>query len=111
MSHPVLGGRCARILKEHGEWRAERAAQQLSLRCSPGVAPLATAQWLEGFLQGGGTLLRRTVSTFSAPERRGLGERAGHGGCRGRHRSAAGAARAVYPAHAARNPATGGSHP
>jgi hypothetical protein len=109
MSHPVLSGRCARILTEHGEWRAERAAQQLSLRCSPGVAPLATAQWLEGFLQGGGTLLahsdslwnivngwllalpvdtltellpllRRTVSTFTAPERRELGERAAHGG-------------------------------
>lgn len=109
LSHPVLGGRCARILTEHGEWSGERAAQQLALHCSPGVAPLATAQWLEGFLQGGGTLLahsdvlwnivngwllvlpidiftellpllRRTVSTFSAPERRELGERAAHGG-------------------------------
>jgi hypothetical protein len=72
------------------------------------VAPLAAAQWLKGFLQGGGTLLahsdtlwnivngwllslrpdtftellpllRRTVSTFTAPERRELGERAAHG--------------------------------
>jgi len=108
LSHPMLSGRCARILTEHGEWNAERAAQQLSLHCSPGVAPLAAAQWLEGFLQGGGTLLahsdtlwnivngwllslrpntftellpllRRTVSTFTAPERRELGERAAHG--------------------------------
>jgi hypothetical protein len=109
VSHPVLSGRCARILTEHGHWSAERAAQQLALHCSPGVPPLAAAQWLEGFLQGGGTLLahsdtlwnivngwllalppdtftellpllRRTVSTFTAPERRELGERAAHGG-------------------------------
>jgi hypothetical protein len=109
LSHPVLSGRCARILTEHGEWSADRAAQQLALRCSPGVPPLAAAQWLEGFLQGGGTLLahsdslwsivngwllalpadtftellpllRRTVSTFTGPERRELGERAAHGG-------------------------------
>jgi hypothetical protein len=108
LSHPVLSGRCARILTEHAEWSAERAAQQLALHCSPSVPPLAAAQWLEGFLQGGGTLLahsdslwnivngwllalpadtftellpllRRTVSTFTAPERRELGERAAHG--------------------------------
>jgi len=106
----MLSGRCARILTEHGEWRAERAAQQLSLHCSSGVAPLAAAQWLEGFLQGGGTLLahsdtlwnivngwllslgpdtftellpllRRTVSTVTAPKRRELGEPVAHGGC------------------------------
>lgn len=125
LSHPMLSGRCARILTEHGEWNAERAAQQLSLHCSPGVAPLAAAQWLEGFLQGSGTLLahsdalwnivngwlpslppgtftellpllRRMVSTFTAPERRELGERAAHGG---------GAASGVTPAEAAVDPA------
>jgi hypothetical protein len=109
VSHPMLSGRSARILTEHGEWSAERAAQQLALHCSYGVPPLAAAQWLEGFLQGSGALLahsdtlwnivngwllalpadsftellpllRRTVSTFSAPERRELGERAAHTG-------------------------------
>lgn len=125
LSHPMLSGRCARILTEHGEWNAERAAQQLSLHCSPGVAPLAAAQWLEGFLQGSGTLLahsdalwnivngwlpslppgtftellpllRRMVSTFTAPERRELGERAAHGN---------GAASGVTPAETAVDPA------
>jgi hypothetical protein len=105
LSHPILSGRCARILTEQGEWSTERAAQHLALHCSPAVAPLAAAHWLEGFLQGGGALLahsdnlwnivngwllaqpaetfiellpllRRTVATFSAPERRELGERA-----------------------------------
>ena len=109
VAHPMLSGRCARILTEHGEWSAERAAQQLALHCSYGVPPLAAAQWLEGFLQGSGALLahsdtlwdivngwllalppdtftellpllRRTVATFSAPERRELGERAAHAG-------------------------------
>jgi hypothetical protein len=109
LSHPMLSGRCARILTEHGEWSAERAAGQLALHCSPGVPPPVAAQWLEGFLQGSGALLahsdalwnivngwllglppdtftellpllRRTVATFSAPERRELGERAAHTG-------------------------------
>jgi hypothetical protein len=109
LSHPILSGRCARILTEQGEWGTERAAQQLALHCSPAVAPLVAAHWLEGFLQGGGALLahsdnlwnilngwllaqpaetftellpllRRTVATFSAPERRELGERAQAGG-------------------------------
>jgi hypothetical protein len=73
------------------------------------VPPPVAAQWLEGFLQGSGALLahsdalwnivngwllglppdtftellpllRRTVATFSAPERRELGERAAHTG-------------------------------
>jgi hypothetical protein len=130
VSHPVLSGRCARILTEHGQWSAERAAQQLALHCSPGVPPLAAAQWLEGFLQGGGTLLahsdtlwnivngwllalppdtftellpllRRTVSTFTAPERRELGERAAHGGGAASGTAPAAAA-AVDPARAQR---------
>lgn len=109
LAHPLLAGRCARILTEHGAWSAERAAQQLALHCSPAVPPLRAAHWLEGFLQGSGALLahsdalwnivngwlleqppetfaellpllRRTVATFSAPERRELGARAAHPG-------------------------------
>ena len=107
LSHPLLAGRCGRILTEQGRWDSERAARQLALRCSPTVPPLVTAHWLEGFLQGSGALLahsdplwhivngwllaqpddvftellpllRRTVATFSPPERRALGERAAH---------------------------------
>jgi len=109
LSHPLLAGRCGRILTEQGRWDSERAARQLALRCSPTVPPLVTAHWLEGFLQGSGALLahsdplwnivnswllaqpddvftellpllRRTVATFSPPERRALGERAAHTG-------------------------------
>jgi hypothetical protein len=109
LSHPLLAGRCGRILTEQGRWDAERAARQLALRCSPTNLPLVTAHWLEGFLQGSGALLahsdvlwtivngwllaqaehvftellpllRRTVATFSAPERRELGERAAQAG-------------------------------
>jgi hypothetical protein len=109
LSHPLLAGRASRILTEQGRWDGERAARQLALRCSPSIPPLVTAQWLEGFLQGSGALLahsdalwsivngwllaqpdhvftellpllRRTVATFSAPERRALGERAARAG-------------------------------
>ncbi|GAB3473335.1 DUF5682 family protein [Massilia terrae] len=109
LSHPLVSGRCCRILFEQDRWDIEQASRQLSLRCSPAVAPLLTAHWLEGFLQGSGALLvhsdrlwelinawlvslpgdvflellpllRRTFSTFSAPERRQLAERASAGG-------------------------------
>lgn len=105
LTHPLVGGRCTRILSEQGRWDSEQTARQLSLRCSHAVAPLASANWLEGLLQGSGALLvhddrlwnlinawliaqasdtfiellpllRRTFGTFSAPERRQLGERA-----------------------------------
>lgn len=128
LSHPLLAGRASRILTEQGRWDAERAACQLALRCSPAVPPLVTAHWLEGFLQGSGALLahsdalwlivngwllaqpehvftellpllRRTVATFSAPERRELGERAAQAG--GTAASAA-PAQAVDPARARR---------
>jgi hypothetical protein len=128
LSHPLLAGRASRILTEQGRWDAERAARQLALRCSPAVPPLVTAHWLEGFLQGSGALLahsdalwhivngwllaqpehvftellpllRRTVATFSAPERRELGERAAQAG--GTTANAA-PAQAVDPARARR---------
>jgi hypothetical protein len=115
-THPLLKGRCVRILTEQHHWPQEEAARQLGLFCSRTVAPLAAAQWLEGFLQGSGALLvhsddlwqvingwmlaqpqdtftellpllRRTFGSFSAPERRQLGERAQHAG--GIHRAPA----------------------
>ena len=109
MSHPLIGGRCTRILYEQGRWDEERTAQTLALRCAHAVEPLAAAQWIEGFLRGSGALLlhkdslwqlidrwlaqlapdvfiellpllRRTFGGFAAAERRQLGERAAHGG-------------------------------
>jgi len=107
-AHPLIRGRCVRILTEQQHWPREEASRQLGLLCSRTVAPLAAAQWLEGFLQGSGALLvhsdelwqvidgwlqaqpaetfiellpllRRTFGSFSAPERRQLGERTRHG--------------------------------
>ena len=106
--HPLLAGRCTRILAEQGRWSTPDVARQLSLRSSRAVPPLLTAQWLEGFLEGGGSLmahsdelwglvngwlmsqaedgftellplLRRTFASFSPPERRQLAERAAAG--------------------------------
>lgn len=130
LSHPLLAGRCGRILTEQGRWDSERAARQLALRCSPTVAPLVTAHWLEGFLQGSGALLahsdplwnivngwllaqpddvftellpllRRTVATFSAPERRELAQRAAQAGGTHTHTHTA-PATAIDPARARR---------
>lgn len=107
--HALIAGRAVRILTEHAHWTIEQAAQALSLACSNPVNPLATADWLEGFLQGSGMLLvlndtlwqilngwmatlpdtafhellpllRRTFATFAAPERQQLGQRAAGGG-------------------------------
>ena len=118
-SHPLIAGRCARILAEQQHWPGAEAARQLSLRSSRAVPPLVTAQWLEGFLDGGGTLLahsdelwalvndwlmaqpadgfiellpllRRTFGTFTGPERRQLAERAVSGGPRDRSVAVAG---------------------
>ncbi|NHZ88971.1 hypothetical protein F2P45_08075 [Massilia sp. CCM 8733] len=108
-SHPLISGRCARILSEQGHWDQERTARALAQRCSHASAPLASGNWLEGFLQGSAALLlhndslwtlvnswinsldadsfvellpllRRTFGAFEAPERRQLSERAGSAG-------------------------------
>ena len=103
--HPLIAGRAVRILAEQGDWPIERTAQAFSLACSNPINPTVTAEWLEGFLRGSGLLLamndtlwrilndwiasvpetafmellpllRRTFSTFEAPERRQLAQRA-----------------------------------
>jgi hypothetical protein len=87
----------------------------MRLALSPGAEPMAGAGWVEGFIRGSGTvllhddalfaaidgwvadmpadafgtvlpLLRRTVSTFPAPERRAIGERVKAGPVRERSR-------------------------
>ena len=106
--HALVAGRAVRLLIEHEAWSVEQTAQALSLACSNPVNPLATAEWLEGFLQGSGLLLvmndalwhilnqwvgslndtvftellpllRRTFSTFAGGERRQLAQRVGTG--------------------------------
>jgi hypothetical protein len=107
-AHPLIAGRAVRILFEQDYWNVEQSALALSLACSNPINPIATAEWLEGFLRGSGLLLvvndalwqilngwvatlpeqaftellpllRRTFATFEAPERRQLGERAANG--------------------------------
>ncbi|MFB9245370.1 hypothetical protein IV454_18110 [Massilia antarctica] len=129
LSHPLISGRCARILSEQGYWDQERTARALALRCSHASAPLASGNWLEGFLQGSAALLlhndslwslvnnwinrldpdsfvellpllRRTFGAFEAPERRQLSERAGSAGGAGGTLAVAAAAGSVDEARA-----------
>ncbi|MEM7344604.1 MAG: DUF5682 family protein [Chloroflexota bacterium] len=103
--HPLLGGRCSRLLLDQGQWSIEKAERALRYACSTAYEPGATAFWLEGFLQGSGLLLlhndtlwgvidrwlatlpaetflqllpflRRAFATFTPPERRQMGEQA-----------------------------------
>ena len=107
--HGTLAGRCARLLFEDGGFSPEETATRLSRELSRANAPAQAAAWLEGFLGGSGLvllhqpalwamldgwlasldpehftetlpLLRRTFSTFAAPERRQMGEMARRGG-------------------------------
>ena len=103
--HGRIGGQCTRLLLDAGVFTADEAGRHMSLALSAAVDPEQAAAWVEGFLAGSGLLLihdrtlwqildewvsglgdehftnlvpllRRTFSTFSAPERRQLGERA-----------------------------------
>jgi hypothetical protein len=108
-AHPLIAGRACRILLDQGVWPAEEAAQRLALMCSnphaANGAALGAAHWIEGFLQGSGSLLvhqdalfaiidawmaslseelfqellpllRRTFGSFEAPEKQRIYERA-----------------------------------
>ncbi len=106
--HGLLAGRCCRLLFEAGVFQAEDTARRLSLALSLASEPGQAAAWIEGFLAGSGLLLlhnptlwqvidtwvtqlhpdsftailpllRRTFSTFPAPERRQMGERVRQG--------------------------------
>lgn len=107
-TQPLIAGRAVRLLTEQNIWTVEQTAQALSLACSNPINPNATADWIEGFLQGSGMLLilndvllkifngwvaslhatvflellpllRRTFATFTPPERQQLGQRASAG--------------------------------
>jgi hypothetical protein len=107
-AHALIAGRAVRILFEQEHWNVEQTAQALSLACTNPINPLATAEWLGGFLRDSGLLLvvndalwqilndwvrglpeaaftellpllRRTFASFEAPERRRLGLRVANG--------------------------------
>lgn len=102
--HGIVAGRACRLLLDEGELTSAEATRRMRLALSPGADPATGAGWVEGFLRDSGTLLlhdrdlfdaldgwvadmppeafedvlpllRRTVSTFTAPERRAIGER------------------------------------
>jgi hypothetical protein len=102
--HNLLAGRSCRLLLDAGVFYAEEAARRMGLALSTATEPPQAAAWVEGFLKGSGLLLlhddnlwqvldnwvtqlnddtftallpllRRTFATFSAPERRQMGER------------------------------------
>jgi hypothetical protein len=107
--HGLVAGRAARLLLDAGALAADEAGRRLGLALSRGAEPPEGAAWVEGFLKGSGLvllhddrlwrvldgwvaalpsdaftavlpLLRRTFSTFPAPERRQIGQRAARGG-------------------------------
>ncbi|HEX2417217.1 MAG TPA: DUF5682 family protein [Micromonosporaceae bacterium] len=103
-----LAGRLTRLLYDAERLAGEETARRLGLVLTTGVSPDHAAGWIEGFFSGGGLLLlhdedllrvidqwlsaiptdhfvevlpllRRTFGTFSAPERRSIGERVAQG--------------------------------
>ncbi len=102
--HGLIAGRCVRLLLDGGTFSHAEAARRLNLALSTAAEPAQAAAWIEGFLKGSGLLLlhddslwqvidewitglkhetfvqllpllRRTFSTFTAPERRQMGEK------------------------------------
>ncbi len=96
--HPKVRGHAVRLLRDASHLDDETVARHLGFALSPGMPALSAAAWLEGFLQGGGSmlvhdkallglvdewlsslgdeniqkilpLLRRTFGNFSYPER------------------------------------------
>ena len=68
-AHPLIAGRACRILLDQGVWPAQEAAQRLALVCSnphaASGAALGAAHWIEGFLQGSGSLLVHQDALFA----------------------------------------------
>lgn len=116
--HGLLAGRAVRLLLDAGRLDADEAARRMGLALSVANEPARAAAWVEGLLKGSALLLlhgdamwnvvdgwlaalpadtftqvlpllRRTFSTFEAPERRQMGERAKRGQVRAAPRSPA----------------------
>lgn len=106
--HGLIAGRCSRLLLDSGTLSIEEVARRMGLALSTANEPEQAGAWIAGFLEGSGLillhndalwsvldnwvmslredafiallpLLRRTVVTFTAPERREIGERASRG--------------------------------
>lgn len=102
--HGLLAGRCSRLLLDAGAFSTDEVARRMGLAMALANEPSHVAAWIDGFVRGSATillhddtlwnvlddwittlsvdmftavlpLLRRTFATFSAPERRQMGER------------------------------------
>ena len=102
--HGLVAGRATRLLLDEGVIDSADATRRMRFVLSPGAEPAVGGGWVEGFLRDSGTillhdqdlfdtidrwvtempqdafdnvlpLLRRTIATFSVPERRSIGER------------------------------------
>jgi hypothetical protein len=110
--HGLVDGRCVRILNDARVIDPEETARRMNLAVATAADPPQAAAWVDGFLRGSGELLyhddalfgifdgwlaslpgeafpqllpllRRTFSTFDAPLRRNLGEKARRGATAG----------------------------
>ncbi len=101
--HGLIAGRCCRLLLDTSQIDGEETARRLQFSLSRATDPAVAANWIDGLLRGSGLvllhhqslwrvlddwvmslpaedftttlpLLRRTFSTFAAPERRQMGE-------------------------------------
>lgn len=106
--HTLLAGRCCRLLLQSGAVAEDESARRFGLALSTANDPAQAAAWIDGFLRDSGQLLiydetlwnlidhwistlgdetfqqllpvlRRTFATFTAPERRQMGERVKQG--------------------------------
>jgi hypothetical protein len=106
--HPKLRGHAVRLLRDAAHLDDDTVARHLGFALSPGMPAISAAAWLEGFLQGGGSLLvhdhallglvdawlaslgtevfqatlpllRRTFGTFTPPERARIAASIAHG--------------------------------
>jgi uncharacterized protein DUF5682 len=107
--HGLVAGRCCRLLFDQKFLAAEEVERRMGLAVAPAVEPVKSMSWIDGFLRSSGLillhneelwqilnewvgsvkgetfpqllpLLRRTFSTFTAPERSQLGALARRGG-------------------------------
>lgn len=117
--HGLIAGRACRLLLDGRAFSIGETARRMGLALSPAANPDRAGAWVDGFLRGSGMillhdddlwsvldawvsslssdaftrllpLLRRTFSTFPAPERRQMGERVQRGAPKSRPIMAAG---------------------
>ena len=106
--HGLIAGRCCRLLFDQKLLEANEVERRMGLAIAPAVEPVQSMAWIDGFLRGSGLillhneelwhilnewvrsvksevfpqlmpLLRRTFSTFTAPERSQIGALARRG--------------------------------